>query len=104
MSIIPLSAIIDSHSIMHFSFPYDLQIQISNTSDEISVLLHPMQSSISDVKAWATANMLRRNYKKKIHMLVTTNSIKHLHTLPTSITISNAEIPFEQSVKNKGLN
>ena len=65
MSIKPLSAIIVSHSIMHFSLPYDLQIQISTTPDEISELLHPMQSSISDVKAWATANMLMRIDKKK---------------------------------------
>ena len=29
--------------------------------------------------------------------------IKHLHNLPTSITIGNAQIPFKQSVKNLGL-
>ena len=27
---------------------------------------------------------------------------KHLHNLPTSITIGNAQIPFSQSVKNLG--
>ena len=27
---------------------------------------------------------------------------KHLHNLPTSITIGNAQIPFKQSVKNLG--
>ena len=32
-------------------------------------------------------------------MLVT----KHLHTLPTSITLDNAQIPFKQSVKNLAL-
>ena len=33
-------------------------------------------------------------------MLVTSNRSKHLHSLPTSITIGNAQILFKQSVKN----
>ena len=32
--------------------------------------------------------------------LVTSNRTKHLHTLPSSITIGNAQIPFRQFVKN----
>ena len=35
-------------------------------------------------------------------MLVTSKGTKHLHNLPTSITIVNAEIPFKQSVRNLG--
>ena len=35
-------------------------------------------------------------------MLVTSKRSKHLHNLPTSITIGNAQIPFKQSVKNFG--
>ena len=35
-------------------------------------------------------------------MLVTSKRFKHLHNLPTSITIGNAQIPFKQSVKNLG--
>ena len=61
-----------------------------------------MQSSISDVKAWATANMLKLNDSKTDLMLVTSKRSKHLHNLPTSITIGNAQIPFKQSVKNLG--
>ena len=61
-----------------------------------------MQSCISDVKAWATANMFKHNDKTEL-MLVTSKRTKHLHNLPTSITIGNAEIPFKQSVKNLGL-
>ena len=59
-----LSAIIDSHSIMHHSFSDDLQLQMPAPPDKISELLHSMQSCISDVKAWATANMLRLNDNK----------------------------------------
>ena len=99
----PLSAIIDSHSIIHHSFADDLQLHMSAPHDEISELLHSMQSCIGDVKAWATANMLNLNDNKTELMLVTSRRTKHLHNLPTSITISNAQIPFKQSVKNLGI-
>ena len=102
MYIKPLSAIIDSHSIIHHSFADDLQLQMSAPPDRISELLDSMQSCISDVKALATANMLRLNDNKSELMLVTSNRSKHLHNLPTSITMCNAQIPFKQSVKNLG--
>ena len=100
MYIKPLSAIIDSHSIIHHSFADDLQLQMSAPPDRISELLHSMQSCISDVKAWATANMLKLNDNKTELMLVTSNRTKHLHNLHTSITIGNAQFLFKQSVKN----
>ena len=100
MYIKPLSAIIDSHSIIHHSFADDLQLQMSAPPDRISELLHSMQSCISDVKAWATVNMLKLNDNKTELMLVTSTITKHLHYLPTSITIGNAQFPFKQSMKN----
>ena len=103
MYIKPLSAIIDSHSITHHSFIDDLQLQMSAPPDRISELLHSMQSCMSDVKAWATANMLKLNDSKTELMLVTHKRTKHLHYLPTSITIGNAQFPFKHSVKNLGL-
>ena len=99
MYIKPLSAITNSHSIIHHSFADDLQLQMSAPPDRIYELLHSMQSSISDVKAWATVNMLKLNNKTEL-MLVTSKGTKYLHNLPTSITINNAQIPFKQSVKN----
>ena len=98
----PLSAIIDSHSIIHHSFADDLQLQMSAPPDRISQLLHSMQSCISDVKAWATANMLKLNDNKTELMLVTSNRTKHLHSVSTSVTIGNSQIPFKKSVKNLG--
>ena len=71
MYIKPLSAIIDSHSIIHHSFADDLQLQMSAPPDTISELLHSMQSCICDVKAWATANMLKLNDNKTELLLVT---------------------------------
>ena len=35
-------------------------------------------------------------------MLVTSKSHRHLHYLPTSFTIGNAQMPFKQSVKKLG--
>ena len=67
MYIKPLSAIIDSHSIIHHSFADDSQLQMSAPPDIISELLHSMQSCMSDVKAWATANMLKLNDSKTTH-------------------------------------
>ena len=96
----PLSAIIDSHSIIHHSFADDFQLQMSAPPYRISEILHSMLSCISDVKAWATANMLKLNDSKTEFMLVTSKRSKHLHNLPTSITIGNAQIPFKQSMKN----
>ena len=76
---------------------------MSGPPDGISELLHSMQSCMSDVKAWATANMLELNYNKTNLMLVTSRRTKHLHNLPTSFTIGNSQLSFEQSVKNLGL-
>ena len=90
MYVKPLTAIIDSHSIMNHSFAGDLQLQMSAPPDRISELLHSMQSCIGDVKAWTTANMLELNDNMTELMLVTSNRTRHLHSLPTSITIGNA--------------
>ena len=97
-----LSAIIDTHSIMHHSFADELQLHMSAPPDIIYELLHSMQSCISDAKALASANMLKQNDYKTELMLVTSKISKHLHSLPTSITLRNAQIPFKPSVKNLG--
>ena len=77
MYIKPLSAIIDSHSIIHHSFADDLQLQMFAPPDRISELLHSMQSCISDVKAWATANMLKLHhfYCHVINVLPQSNTL-----------------------------
>ena len=47
--------------------------------------------------------MLKLNDNKTELMIVTSKRTKHLHSLPTSITIGNAQIPFKKYVKNLGL-
>ena len=61
-----------------------------------------MLSCICDLNAWATVYMLKLSDNKTELMLVISKRTKHLHKLPTSITIGNAQIPFKQSVKNLG--
>ena len=56
----------------------------------------------SDVKAWATANMLKLNDSKTELMLVTFARTKHLHSLTTSITIGNAHSTMKQFVTKIG--
>ena len=46
--------------------------------------------------------MLKHNDNKAELILVTSKRTKHLHNLPTSITIGNAQIHFKQCVKNIG--
>ena len=75
---------------------------MSARPDIISELLNSMQLCICDVKAWATVNMLNLNDNKTELTLVTSKRTKRLHSLPTSITIGNAQIPFKQSVKKLG--
>ena len=48
-------------TVTHHSFADDLQLQMST---QISELLHSMQSSVGDVKALVTANMLKFNDNK----------------------------------------
>ena len=95
-----LSAIIDSH--IHHSFADDRQLQMSAPLDRLSELLHSMQSCMSDIKAWATTNMLKLNDNKTELMLVTSKRTNHLHNLPSSITIGSSQIHFKKSVKNLG--
>ena len=97
-----LYAIIDTHSIIHHSFTDDIQLHMSAPPYKISELLHSMQSCISYVKALSSANMSKLNDNKTELMLVTSKRTKHLHILPTSITIGNAQIPIKQSVNNFG--
>ena len=80
-------------------FTYHLHV---SAPDKISKLLLSMQSCICDIKTGATANMLKLNDNKTELMLVNSKETKHLHNLPTSITVGNAQIPFKQSMKMLG--
>ena len=93
MYIKPMSAIIDSHSIIHHSVADSLQLQMSAPPDGISELLHSMQPCICDVKAWTTADILKLDNNKTELMLVTSKRTRYLHNLPTSTTIGDTQVP-----------
>ena len=57
----PLSAIIDSHSIIHHSFADDLQLQMSAPPDRISELLHSMLSKLGQLRTCLNLMKTRRN-------------------------------------------
>ena len=76
-------------------FADDLQLLMSAPPDETSEQCHYMQSNMSDIKALATAKMNTFSDSKTKLMLVTSKSIKNLHSLPTSITFRYAQIPFK---------
>ena len=95
MYIKPLSAIINTHSFIHHSFSDDKQLQMSNKMDKISELLQSRQSCMSDLKNWATANMLRLNDNETELRLVPSKRTKHLDSLPTSVTIGNSQNHFK---------
>ena len=88
MHIKPLSAIIDSHSIILHLFADDLQLQMSAPPDKISQLLQSMQSCICDVKALATANMPKFNGNKTELTLVACCLCYNCHssTAPSYVT------------------
>ena len=91
----PLSAIIDSHFIINQSFADYPQLQISAPPDKISELLYSMQSCISDVKSWATANMLKLNDNKTELIHVILRRTKYLPNVLSSISIDIDQIPFK---------
>ena len=100
--ILSLCLPLSTQTIIHHSFSDDLYLQMSARPDKISELIHSMQSYIGDVKSWATANMLKINDNKTKFVFVTSNKTKYLHNLLSSITISRAQIPLKQTVKNFG--
>ena len=95
-SILNLCLPLSTRTIIHHSFADHLQLQMSAPPDKMSELLHSMLSCMSDVKAWAIVNMLRLIDNMTELMLVTSKGTKYLHSLPTSITIGNAQITFKQ--------
>ena len=73
-----------THTIIHHSVADDLQLQMSAPPDRIPELLHSIQSCMSDVHAWATANMLKLNDNKTELKLTVLLQYINLHQALTS--------------------
>ena len=100
MYIKPLTAIIDSHSVIHHSFADDLQLLMSVPPDRISELLHSMLSCMSDIycnsllfgSAHDVTSHLQRiqNYAARVIWRLPNSSsitihLKSLHWLPVKM-------------------
>ena len=94
-----LPTISNSHSIIQRSVNDDLLVQFTATLVKISKLLHFMHSCIGGIKALATHNTLELNDNMIELILVTSIGTKHRHSLPTAITIGNAQILFKSLSK-----
>ena len=73
-----------------------LYVQTNARKIEIALLIH-----LDTVISFSTTTTRQADNKTEL-MLVTSKRTKHLHSLPTSMTIGNAQIPFKKSVKNLG--
>ena len=70
-----LSAIFDSHSIIHHLFADDLPLLMTALPAKMTELLHSMLSCINFGKAWASVSMHIFNDIKTELLLVTSNEL-----------------------------
>ena len=80
-----------------------MQIKSLAQGENILMLRFEPATFVSKIDILTTTPIVHNSHDSKTElMLVTSKRSKHLHNLPTSITIGNAQIPFKQSVKNLG--
>jgi hypothetical protein len=98
----PLTSIIQNHSVTPHSYADDSQLQKRALPNEIPQLITSMQECISDVKTWMTLNSLKLNDDKTEVMLVSSLQMSSRFTVPDSMSVGDATIPFSKTVKNLG--
>ena len=101
MFINPLSAIIDSHSITHHSFEitYNNRYLVPKTKypSYVTLCRHAyVMSKIGQLRTCLNLMTIRHN------SCLSPPKNNHLHSLTTSITTGNAQVPFNLFVKNLG--
>ena len=98
----PLSAVIERHSILHHSYADDSQLQNSATPDRLPDLIDSMRLCI-DVKDWMTDNKLKLNDDKTEVVIISSSRMSTALSIPDSLDIGNASVPFSDTVKNLGV-
>ena len=78
-----------------------MRIKSLAQGENILMLRFEPATIVSKIDILTTTPIVHNDSKTEL-MLVTYKRSKHLHNLPTSITIGNAQIPFKQSVKKLG--
>ena len=103
MYIKPLSAIIESRSIMHHSIADDIQLQMSTPLTKYLSYFTLCSHSLVMSKLGQLGTCLHLMKTRQSSCLsITRTRTRILHNLLTSVAIGNAQIPFKQSVKNLG--
>ena len=99
----PLSDVFASHSVIDHSFADDTQLQKSADPCQVDNAIHSMESCIRDVKSWMTHNKLRLNDDKTEALVVSSQRMSASISLPESLLVGNARVPFSKSAKNLGV-
>ena len=99
----PLSTLIERHSILHYSYPDDTQLQNSATPDRLPNLIDSMRLCIDDIKDWMTDNKLKLNDDKTEVMIISSSRMSTALSIPESFDIGNGSVPFSDTVKNLGV-
>ncbi|KAL3865741.1 hypothetical protein ACJMK2_043101 [Sinanodonta woodiana] len=100
----PLSSVIDHHPVLHQLYADDTQIYKSSHPTKVDATIHRVEKCISDLKSWMTCNRLQMNDDKTGAILITAQILPHSNPLRQTINISNTNIKFSQSVRNRGVN
>ena len=91
-----LSAVIARHSILHHSYADDSQLQNSATPDRLPDLIDAMRLCIDEIKDWMTDNKLKQTEV----MIISSRRMSTALSIPESVDIGNASVPFSDTVKN----
>ena len=99
----PLSDVFASHFVIDHSFADDTQLQKSSEPHQLDNAIQSMETCISDVKSWMTHNKLRLNDDKTEALVVCSQRMSASLSLPESLSVGNASVPFSKSAKNLGV-
>ena len=97
---IPLSNLIERHSISSQSFADDTELLDSCHPDHLDTTLQRMQNCISKVILWMDCNKLKLNDNKTESILIKSDMIMFSDSAPTSIWVDNSNISFVTHARN----
>lgn len=97
----PLSSVIRQHPVNHYLFADDTQLQQSCKPTEMHTLTSTIQNCTSDIRAWMMTNKLKLNEDKTEAVLFSSSAVLD-SSLPSSVTVGSASIPFTDKARNLG--
>ena len=80
-----------------------LQFQNSASPDRLPDIIESMRLCIDDIKDWMTDNKLKLNDDKTEVMIIASSRMSTALSIPESVDIGNASVPFSDTVKNLGV-